>query len=309
MKAVSLLKAFTEDDCTGTACERLGSCYELDSFGDVPCASRYPNCSFIDNEVQGSGDGKLKLQKEPCRLNNPRTGTICSGSPLNCTCVFVPDTTCVGGDGGGCPVYPAYPCEQDFYWDTSTCSCEPNASPILIDVAGNGFNLTNAANGVTFDLNGNGVAEKLAWTSIGSDDAWLALDRDGNGTIDSGKELFGNFTPQPEPASGEEKNGFLALAEYDKPSNGGNGDGLITSAGTIFNSLRSWQDINHNGISELGELFRLELTNVATLELGYKASQYTDQYGNEFRYRAKVKDAKGSQVGRWMWDVFLVRVP
>ena len=87
------------------------------------------------------------------------------------------------------------------------------------------------------------------------------------------------------------------------------GDGVITVADTVLGSLRLWQDVNHNGVSEPGELFPLQLVNIATLELSYKTSKYTDQYGNEFRYRAKVKDTKGSQVGRWMWDVFLVRVP
>lgn len=301
--AISLLNAFSEDECQGTACQRPPGCYELDSFGNVPCGPPWPNCAVVDHEVQGSGNGTLMLQREACRLNNPVTGPVCSGAPRPCTCVFVPQRDCGGddgggGDGGGCPLFPALPCEQDFTWDPGTCSCEPNPSPVLVDVLGDGFSLTDSANGVTFDLNSNGTAEKLSWTSPASDDAWLVLDRNGNGTIDTGQELFGNFTPQPEAPSGQAKNGFLALAEYDKPANGGNADGLITETDAIFNSLRLWQDSNHNGRSEASELFPLQLANIATLELAYKTSKQTDQYGNRFRYRAKVKDAKGTQVGR-----------
>jgi hypothetical protein len=210
-----------------------------------------------------------------------------------------------GGGEGGCPLYPMFPCDSGTYWDTTTCACEQDPSPVLVDVAGNGFNLTHNNGGVSFDLNSDGIAEPLSWTSAGSDDAWLALDRNGNGTIDNGTELFGNYTPQPSFAV--QRNGFLALAEYDKIANGGNGDGVITQADAIFNSLRLWQDANHNGISEAGELSSLQTAKLATLELGYKTSKYTDRYGNEFRYRAKVRDARGAQVGRWMWDVFLLR--
>ena len=83
---------------------------------------------------------------------------------------------------------------------------------------------------------------------------------------------------------------------------------LLTAADSIFSSLRLWQDVNHNGHSETAELFPLQSLHVATLDLTYEASRYTDQYGNQFRYRAKVKDSKDAEVNHWMWDVFLLRL-
>lgn len=258
-----------------------------------------PNTKVTCEAFVNFDDVKVKPAASPSPTPTP---TSCPGhcpswvQALNQTCFSSADL-CAYPLNDGCPA------EQ---FNVNGCCCA-SETPIVIDVLGNGFDLTNAQNGVNFDLDTDSTAERLAWTVPASDDAWLVLDRNGNGLIDDGSELFGNRTPQPTPTDGHARNGFLALAEYDKPNLGGNADGWITGVDSVYSSLRLWQDKNHNGVSESGELYALAQIGVARLELDYKVSKRFDKQGNFFRLRGKVEDARDAQMGRWAWDVILSR--
>lgn len=194
--------------------------------------------------------------------------------------------------------------------DTDPVVC---TTPIIIDTDGEGFHLTSAENGVTFDIHGDGEPLRISWTAPGYHNAFLALDRDGSGTITSGKELFGNVTPQPQSAT---PNGFLALAEFDKPENGGNSDGVIDEHDAVFSKLVLWIDDNHDGISQPSELHGLSEFGIHSLSISYFESRKTDEFGNQFRYKARVNPRKedrdsrdetvAGEVGRWAYDVFFV---
>jgi hypothetical protein len=155
-----------------------------------------------------------------------------------------------------------------------------------------------------FDISGTGHPIQMGWTAAYANNAFLCLP-DSDGSCDDGTDLFGNFTPQP---PSDNPNGFAALAVYDDPKNGGNGDGIIDSRDAIFSLLRLWIDANHDGISQPGELSTLPSLGVYSISLNYKLSERTDRYGNVFRYRSKVNpnDPDASHVGKTAYDVFFV---
>src|SRR5437870_7331706 len=96
-----------------------------------------------------------------------------------------------------CDPADAAMCEADGgVYNYLTCTCR-NMTPIMISLSKNGIRLTNVGGGVRFDLNGDGSAEHIAWTAAGTDDGFLVLDRNHNGVIDDGRELFSDIAPQP----------------------------------------------------------------------------------------------------------------
>jgi hypothetical protein len=196
-------------------------------------------------------------------------------------------------------------CQSDCPSPPKGC-IQCGSSPVILDLDGKGFHLTSATNGVIFDISGTGKPIQMGWTAKGVSNAFLALPGP-DGLVHDGKQLFGNFTPQPS-SDLVNPNGFAALAVYDDPKNGGNGDGVIDSRDQVFASLRLWIDVNHDGVSQPSELFTLPSQGVNSISLTYREAKKEDQFGNRFRYEARVNpdDSGASQVDRKAYDVFFV---
>jgi hypothetical protein len=203
-------------------------------------------------------------------------------------------------------------CAEGYEFKPSLCACVAS-SPILIDSAGDGFRLSSADGGVVFDIDANGItAEKIAWTEAESDDGWLVMDRDGNGRIDSGGELFGSRTPAyADTAEPITENGFDALKLLEGPSYGpGKPDRVIDARDAVYSRLRIWFDRNHNGVSEPEELVSLPGAGILALSTEYKENARRDQYGNKFSLMGKAlfRGPEGQEIWRNVYDVYLTVV-
>lgn len=199
----------------------------------------------------------------------------------------------------------------DSYYqpDPSMCATDPGwpgcNSPLLIDTKGNGFKLTTAQKGVMFDVNADGILERVGWTVPDSDDAWLAMDRNGNGTIDDGSELFGDATPTYDDLRHTTPNGFEALKYLEQPFYGFSVvDGVIDANDQAFARLLLWYDLNHNGISEPHELTPAVESPLRAIQTVYEIIQRR-RHGNTIRQISTV--VWGSRT-RKIADVWLIGI-
>ena len=210
-----------------------------------------------------------------------------------------PIASAPGGGSGDCA-------DPEFGDDSSRAGngCD---TPIILDMAGDGYRLTSVRRGVTFDLDADGTPEQVAWTRQGSDDGWLALDRNGNGIIDNGAELFGNHTPAyANDTTPTAEHGFMALRFAEGPTYGASRpDDRIDGRDAVFSRLLVWTDRNHNGFSEPDELQKLSETPVAAISTDFRESRRRDRFGNQFRLRARSWWKDGSV--HPVFDVWLLK--
>ena len=141
--------------------------------------------------------------------------------------------------------------------------------PLILDLDGDGLEITQLSQGILFDANGDTIKTGTAWA--GADDGMLVRDLNGNGLIDTGAELFGDETLL---ANGQKAaNGFAALAQLDA-----NADGKFNANDAKYTSLRVWRDLNQDGISQAGELQTLAASGVKSIALA--SSNASASYGD-----------------------------
>ena len=162
------------------------------------------------------------------------------------------------------------------------CPMRPEGTPILLDLDRNNFHLVGLDDPSEFDLGADGFLDQIGWTSADQLDVFLCMDRNGNGIVDNGSELFGDATRLM--TGFRATNGFIALAELDAGIVGGNENGFVDLDDPFFSQLLIWIDSNHNGFSEREELILLEESGVVAIDLDYRIHWRIDQHGNRFAY-------------------------
>jgi len=161
----------------------------------------------------------------------------------------------------------------DFVWqgfDSATRAIF-RRDPLTLDLDGDGLETLPASGGVLFDHDGDGVATGTGW--VYRDDGFLVWDRNGNGLIDSGRELFGDSTLK---SNGQlAVDGFDALADLDV-----NADGKVDALDPNFSNLRVWRDLDQDGITDAGELSTLASLGITGFNTAKTANNQVLPDGN-----------------------------
>ncbi len=186
-------------------------------------------------------------------------------------------------------------------WDYDCPPC-----PIGIDLQGNDFKLTGAQPPALFDLDADGTPDRTSWTRVQTKDGWLVLDRNGNGLIDDGREMFGTASPMLLTSS-RPRNGYEVLKEFDRAELRGNENGIIDPGDAIFQALRLWLDGNRDAVSQPGELRSLAEMGIQGISLSFYRDDEEDQWGNVFHWWSSVFFEDGSE--SMSVDVFFQRLP
>jgi hypothetical protein len=164
-------------------------------------------------------------------------------------------------------------------FNTATSAVQRFGDPLTLDLNGNGIETVPLKRPpLLFDINASGIKVSTGW--IAPDDGLLVLDRNGNGMVDNGAELFGDSTPAYDaagnPTSGKTADGFAALAQEDS-----NADGVVNNLDANWANLRVWQDLNQDGISQSNELTTLDQQGIASFDTGRTLNSQMLPSGNQ----------------------------
>jgi hypothetical protein len=176
--------------------------------------------------------------------------------------------------------------------------------PVVQDGGADGLNLTGLNDTVPFDIDGDGTNEQVTWTMLNADTGFFWVDLNGNGKVDNGTELFGADTHINRLTRAA--NGFVALAQYDLQRNGGNGDGVLSAADTVWQELKLWVDWNHNGAIDPGETSTMDDLHIQSIDLTSQPVNLSDPNGNYVLTYATVHGAPGYE-DSWALDVLFQR--
>jgi len=150
------------------------------------------------------------------------------------------------------------------------------ADPLVLDLNGDGVEVGNAQ---PFDIFGSGTAVLTPFPTGG--DAYLALDRNGNGVIDSGQELFGDQHGS--------QHGFAELAKFDA-----NLDGIIDAADPVYTQLLLFGDLNDDGSARPDEVAGLRSAGISAIDLRYEQTLQFLTGGNRISESARFVRNDGS---------------